>query len=128
MSDRYIKAILTVIALELLWIGARDIGTPVSAQTTAAQQTTPTPVVIKAIDITSPAPNGGDPARSALPVYARSTFPVYSSQTLKVDADRPLAVVSAAPLKIEADRPLPIEAPRPLRVAGHAGHTGPNAG
>jgi hypothetical protein len=116
MSDRYIKAILTVIALELLWIGAKDIGTPASAQTATVQQTAPTSVIIRGIDIINPAPNGADPARSALPVYARAAVPVYSSQTLKVDADRPLAIIGAAPLKIEADKPLPVEAPKPLRV------------
>ena len=117
MSDRYMKVILTVIALELLWIGVKDIGTPASAQTAAAQQqAVPASVIIRGIDIINPAVNAADPARSALPVYARAAVPVYSSQTLKVDADRPLAIVGAAPLKVEADKPLPIEAPRPLKV------------
>jgi hypothetical protein len=124
MSDRYMKIILTVIALELLWIGVKDIGTPASAQAptaqqqaAASQQVAPLPVVIRGIDIINPAANA-DVARSALPVYARASVPVYSSQTLKVDADRPLAIVGAAPLKIEADKPLPVEAPagKPLRV------------
>ena len=117
MSDRYMKVILTVIALELLWIGVKDIGTPASAQAAAVQQAAPLPVIVRGIDI-NPTENGADPARSALPVYARAAVPVYSSQTLKVDADRPLAVVGAAPFKIEADKPVMVEAPagRPLRV------------
>ena len=32
MTDRYLKIILTVIALELFWLGVKDIGTPVAAR------------------------------------------------------------------------------------------------
>jgi hypothetical protein len=31
-ADRYLKVILTVIAIELLWIGVRDMAPPVAAQ------------------------------------------------------------------------------------------------
>jgi len=50
--DRYVKIILTVIALELLWIGVRDVAPPVSAQAPApAAAAAPTAVVIRGIDI-----------------------------------------------------------------------------
>jgi hypothetical protein len=112
MSDRYIKAILTVIAIELLWIGVKDIATPVAAQ--QAVQPTPIvaaqalPVVIRGIELANP----------SRPVDSRGALPIYAAQTLNVDAERPLPVVSTAPLKIENDRnkPLYIDATRPLPV------------
>ena len=48
-ADRYLKVILTVIALELGWIALKDTAVPVSAQ--RGQQTEPTPVVIRGIDL-----------------------------------------------------------------------------
>ena len=39
MSDRYLKVVLTVIALELGWIAMKDGGTPVGAQ--AVPEVTP---------------------------------------------------------------------------------------
>jgi hypothetical protein len=121
MADRYLRIVLTVIALELFWIGMSNHATPAAAQAPAASATkqsaasAPIAVVITGIDI-APAPNGVDPARTTLPIYARLPLGVFSTQTLKVDADRPLAVVGAAPLKVEADKALPVDAPRPLRV------------
>ena len=44
-ADRYLKVILTIIAVELGWIGLQHTGSPVSAQQTA------TPVVITGIDL-----------------------------------------------------------------------------
>ena len=48
--DRYVKIILTVIAVELLWIGLKDGATPVVAQA----QRAPTPVVITGIELSGP--------------------------------------------------------------------------
>ena len=39
--DRYVKTVLTIIALELFWIGVKDLATPVTAQAAL------TPVVIR---------------------------------------------------------------------------------
>lgn len=118
--DRYLKAILTVIAVELFWLGVQDIAPRVSAQTTA------TPVVItgvqmKQIDggylpvaIVGAARQIPAPYRNVLePVQVRitGTVPIDTSRPLKIEADRPL--------KVEADRPLKVEsvpytpAPRP---------------
>jgi hypothetical protein len=49
MTDRYLRLILTVIAIELAWIGFKDvIPVPVSAQ----RAVNPTPVVITGINLT----------------------------------------------------------------------------
>ena len=96
-SDRYLKAILTVIALELLWIGIKDIAPPVSAQQAA------TPVIIRGVQIDT---------------ELRGALPVTSAQPLRVTADRPLRIESLRPLKIEADTPIRIttDPDKPLSV------------
>jgi hypothetical protein len=43
-ADRYLKVILTIIAIELLWIGVRDLAPPVAAQTAGR-------VVIAGVDL-----------------------------------------------------------------------------
>jgi glyoxylate carboligase len=104
MSDRYMKFILTVIAAELMWLGVKDIGTPVSAQATQ-----PTPVVIQAIDL--------DPDdRGALPVYSAAPLSVQAERPLLVHADRPLPVAVGVPLKVEIDQEVRVVAERPLPV------------
>jgi len=86
MTDRYLKIVLTVIAVELGWLGINQHAAPVAAQA----QPAPMPVVIRGINM---AYTGS--GRDALPIAI---------------------VDSRAPVKVEADRPLPVEAPRPLRV------------
>jgi hypothetical protein len=81
MGDRYLRFVLTLIALELLWLAAAGVPTPVSAQDDA------TPVVITGIQLE---PGG----RGAVPVAVRGS----------------VTIEATAPLKIEADRPLPVEA------------------
>jgi hypothetical protein len=87
--DRYVKTILTIIALELFWIGVKDLGTPVTAQ--AAM----TPVVIRGIQLPSgsndylPVGVVGQPVRVEVPTI------------VKIEADRPI--------KVEADRALPVQ-------------------
>ena len=79
MGDRYLKVVLTVIALELLWLAAGDTTRAVSAQTSA------TPVVITGIHLETG--EGG-----VLPVAVRGTVMVTPTGPLKVEADRPLPV------------------------------------
>lgn len=86
--DRYVKTVLTIIALELFWIGVKDTAPPVAAQGQL------TPVVIRGIQL----PGGSN---EYLPVGV-------VGQPVRVDYTRPV--------KIEADRPIKIEADRPLRV------------
>ena len=100
MPDRYLKIILTVIALELLWIGAQHSATPVSAQATA------TPVIITGIQL--------PPSDAAfLPVgvigsytrIPRAAAAVVGPLAVRVNG----AVDVTQPLKIEADRPLLVQ-------------------
>lgn len=81
MSQGYLKAVLTVIALELLWLAVQGASPVASAQPAA------TPVVITGIHLE---PGGEGP----LPVAVRGT----------------VTITPSGPIKIEADRPLPVEA------------------
>jgi hypothetical protein len=95
---RYLNVILTVIALELLWLGSMHTGSPVAAQTSA------TPVIITGVQV--------DGAGAFLPVGVVGAYQrVPRGVTLG-----PLSARIDGPVKIEADRPLRIESDRPLRV------------
>jgi hypothetical protein len=109
VSDRYLKAILTVIALELLWLGVKDLGTPVGAQATREPMpvvvTGTVPIVVRGIDLGNRMPN-------ALPVFGAANAPpvgVSASAPLPVEAPRPIPIVGSVPLRIQADRPIPVE-------------------
>ena len=95
-TDRYLKIVLTIIALELFWIGIREHAPALSAQGT------PTAVIIQGIQIDG---NG------LLPVSIRE-----ARTPVPIDAPRPIAIQAERPLTIQADRALPVEAARPLRV------------
>jgi hypothetical protein len=110
--DRYVKFILTVIALELAWIGLKDGAPAVVAQ---AQ---PTPVVIRGIEIAGP--EGGFlpvalvGSYRRIPAGARDavgplTAEVSTERALRVETDRPLDVIVQGAVKVEADRPLRVE-------------------
>jgi hypothetical protein len=87
--DRYVKIILTVIALELFWIGIKDTAPPVAAQGQL------TPVVIRSIQI---------------PQTSNEYLPVgIVGQPVRVDVPRPVKIESDRPLKVETDRPLKVE-------------------
>jgi hypothetical protein len=97
-ADRYLKVILTIIALELGWLAIKDATVPVSAQ---RGEPAPTPVVLRGIDLRQ---------REVLPVTLtgnNSVVPVMSGRPLQIEQ----------PLIVQADRPLPVEtASRPLLV------------
>jgi hypothetical protein len=112
MRERYLKAVLTVIALELLWIGVREGAPP------AAAQAQPTRVVITGIDIAPDATS-----RGALPLTVRSTDP-----PLRIQADRPIRIETERPLLVMHDRPVKVEADRPLRVEVMPSPGGPRPG
>lgn len=107
MTDRYIKIVLTVIAVELLWLGVRDLGTPVSAQGAAAL----TPVVIRAIDLDAKS-MGSLPAGLA----ATGAIPMVAAQALAVQAAAPLPVAAAAPLPVSVDGLVAVQIDRPVEV------------
>ena len=88
-ADRYVKTVLTIIALELFWIGVRDTAPSVAAQAAL------TPVVIRGIQL---APR----SEEYLPVGI-------IGQPLRVDTVRPVKIEADRPIKIEADRALKVE-------------------
>jgi len=104
MKDRYLRVILTVIAVELLWLGVKDLGTPVAAQ---ANGNSPTPVIIRGIQIE----NANGRLQGALPFYQVEPLVVTATagQPVTVQAVRPIPITGAVPLKIEVDKPLPVE-------------------
>jgi hypothetical protein len=84
--DRYLKLVLTVIALELLWLAVSQ-SRPVFAQPSAPAQTSapaPMPVVITGIHL-----NPNDPI---LPVQVMGIVSTQTSGPVKVETDRPLLV------------------------------------
>ena len=87
--DRYVKTVLTIIALELFWIGVKDGATPITAQS----QPQPTPVVIRGIQLG---------ANDYLPVGV-------VGQPVRVDISRVVKVEADRPIKIEADHALKVE-------------------
>jgi hypothetical protein len=108
-GDRYLKIVLTIIAIELGWIGVKNTATPVAAQASA------TPVVIRGIEIDGAGgaflPVAIMGSYRQVPREARTIQPL----TTRVEGitmspmDRPLRFETDRPLKIEADRPLKVE-------------------
>ena len=87
--DRYVKTVLTIIVLELFWIGVKDLATPVTAQAAL------TPVVIRGVQ---------------LPTGSNEYLPVgIVGQPVRIDAVRPIKIEADRPIKIEADRALKVE-------------------
>ena len=121
-ADRYLKVVLTVIALELAWIGVKDFADPASAQGAPAR------VVIAGIEMDAAQPaylpvaivgslkTIPQPLRTSIdPLSARINAPVQvdtQQRPLKIEADRPLRIEVDRPLKIEADKPLPVDVVR----------------
>ncbi len=107
-ADRYLKLILTVIAIELGWLAIQGAAVPVAAQRSAVAQ----PVVIKGIDLMP---------RETLPVSVINTngsLPVTltgNNAVVPIMSGRPLQIEQ--PLIVQAERPLPVETgARPLVV------------
>ena len=109
-GDRYLKAILTIVAVELAWIGFQLSAAPVTAQ--QAQVQAPAPVVITGVDI-----NG---SRGFLPVAVlgqmrsenRAFVPVETTvrnERVAVSVAQPVDVRAIGTVKVEAERPLRVE-------------------
>jgi hypothetical protein len=113
MSDRYLKVILTLIALELGWIALTLSAPPVSAQA----QAEPTPVIISGISLRDrgdflPVGVLGQP-RAVPAAVARAFQPLDTSmrndQPLRVTLPVPLDVRTVTPIRIDSDRPIKVE-------------------
>ncbi len=105
-SDRYLKIVLTIIAVELLWIGLKDVATPVSAQTA------PAAVILSGIELS------GD-AISALPVVitdTRQPVPIEAARALRIESERPLTVQVERPIPVDVLGPITVEVDEPLQV------------
>jgi hypothetical protein len=107
-ADRYLKLILTVIAIELGWLAIQGSAVPVAAQRGAVGQA----VIIKGIDLMP---------RETLPVSVINTngsLPVTltgNNSVVPIMSGRPLQIEQ--PLIVQAERPLPVETgQRPLSV------------
>jgi hypothetical protein len=114
MSDRYLKIVLTVIALELGWIAVKDMAAvPVSAQ----NQNAPMPVMIRGIDLLQD-------KDGPLPISLdRESTPV------RVISARPLQVENLRPLTIQANQPILVEtAQKPLLIQSVPAGTAPRPG
>ena len=101
--NRYLHAVLTIIAIELGWIAMNHSGVPVSAQQKAM------PVIVTGVEL---------PRDYALPVALRNV------DLRDRDAFVPVAVLGQAvssesrfrPIDIRAAQPVPIETHRPIEV------------
>ena len=100
-TDRYLRIILTVIAVELLWLGLKDVSPTVAAQAE------PSRVIIASVD------GGFLPVAIAGQTANAGRNPL---RPIQVGITGDVTIQARAPLKIEADRPLKVEADRPLRV------------
>jgi hypothetical protein len=106
-ADRYLKLVLTVIAIELGWLAIQGSGVPLEAHRAAPMQ-----VIIKGVDLTP---------KETLPVSVINTngsLPVTltgNNAVVPIMSGRPLQIEQ--PLIVQADRALPVEnGPRPLVV------------
>ena len=111
-ANRYLHAVLTIIALELGWIALTH--TPaVSAQ----PATPPTRVIIAGVDLAGEAgyvPVGIVGAVNNVPPQVRQTLDpagirVQAGRPLQVDSQQPVTVRMTGTVKVEADRPLRVE-------------------
>jgi hypothetical protein len=105
--DNYTRAVLTVIAICLVYLCVRE------AAPRAMAQDAPTRVVITGIALS----DGGPTA--VLPVgvvgemrLSGTTFSALPVQPVRVRVADPVEIRTARPIKIEADEPLPVRAIR----------------
>jgi len=115
MADRYLRIVLTVIAIELAWIGLRDTSVHVSAQ----QNERLTPVVIRGIEI----PCDGSPN------CRENSLPVRANSPIRIVADGPLPVDARGIVRIRTDQPMIVETrERPLLIQSVPAGTAPRPG
>jgi|RhiMethySRZTD1v2_1073278.scaffolds.fasta_scaffold00937_7 hypothetical protein len=117
MADRYLKIVLTIIAIELGWIAVKDTAVTVAAQQ-AQQNERLTPVVIRGVDI----PCDGS-------ANCHETLPIRTSGPIRVVADAPLPVDARGIVRIRTDQPMIVETrERPLLIQSVPAGTAPRPG
>jgi hypothetical protein len=111
-ADRYVKIVLTVIAIELGWLALADVAQPVSAQA----QSAPTRVVIAGIELGNnrltylPVGIAGVISHNQVPQPATLRIDT-TQQPLRVDVPSPIDVRTVGGVQIEpGDRPIKTEA------------------
>ncbi len=111
MSDRYLKVVLTVIAVELGWLALGQAAPPLAAQ--AQPQPQPTRVVVAGFDL--PAAQPFVPV-AVLGTYRQIPQPLQRQierAVVSVDTrGEALRVQTVGSVKVEADRPLLVESVR----------------
>lgn len=85
-ANRYLNAVLTIIAIELGWMALANVGVPLSAQQNAM------PVVITGVNI-----ERNVDRNQALPVMLRE---ITATTALKVDFDRPIRIQEPVTVRI----------------------------
>lgn len=111
-ADRYVKAVLTVIAVELGWLALASVGQPVAAQA----QPAPTRVVITGIELGTNRltylPIGIAGGVNHSQVQQPATLRIDTSQQpLRVDLPSPIDVRTVGGVQIEpGQRPIKTEA------------------
>ena len=112
-ANRYLNVILTVIAIELGWIGLSHVGTPVSAQL-AAQPVVITGVKMQPTDMLPITVRGVELANrnEFLPVG------LYGQVEQVPGANRfaPVDIRTSLPIKVDMDRPLRLVEPVTVRI------------
>ena len=111
-ADRYVKAVLTVIALELGWLALNDVAQPVSAQA----QPAPTRVVVTGIEMGVnrltylPVAIAGGVTNGQVQQPATLRIDT-TQQPLRVDVPSPIDVRTVGGVQIEpGERPIKTEA------------------
>lgn len=112
MSDRYLRIVLTVIAVELAWLGLKDaMPVRIAAQGAPAA----TRVVITGVELASraealPVSIAGSVRGAATPGWA-------SADTLRVESgDRPLRVELSGIVNTRVTEPIRVDTAQPLSV------------
>jgi len=111
-TDRYLRIILTIIAIELLWLGLKDVAPAVSAQAEPAR------VIIASVDggflpvaLAGQTPTAGRAPLRPVQVGVTGDVFIQARTAVKIEADRPLKVEADRPLKVESVRYTPGERP-----------------
>ena len=105
-ADRYLRFILTVIALELLWVGVRDSSSPVIAQ---RQNDEPMPVVITGFRI-------DDRDYTTLPVAVVGAWKAVPGHR-ELHMMQPLQVRVSEPVQLDPRHPVTVQTgTRPLSI------------